>query len=415
MDISIRSCLTAGVAAITAAAIAFVPSVAETPPAAAPPAPVQVLASDAPIIRVSALPIKPTAQVQPVVTATDLPSLLVEWLQRIIVPPSAGQPFPTPQFPPVVAPTSIGSTIKSVYNAVEPWVRWGFDLAAYAVGWVPYVGWLAPQITIFYNFGERIAHSITFNVADWLDGKISFVQGLVNVGIDTINSFIFLANDQLRFWLPPLPPIHLPFAASQATTEPTVAAATDGVTTAAATLTETTQANEKHIAVKDQELAAAPNEEAAVPDELAAAPNKEAAVPDELAAAPNEKAAVPDELATDATDEEATDATDEVAVNGQKESAVDTAKDEIQAAKEPKTTPSSSTGVSARGEVRGAPNEPTTAAAKVSNGDKKKGDEGPTTKGATESSTDSSATSNDTGAKHDIKGGKKDGTGKKTK
>ena len=187
MDISIRSCLTAGVAAITAAAIAFVPSVAETPPAAAPPAPVQVVSP----------PIKLTAQVQPRVTATNLPDLLVEWLQRVAVPPSAGQPFPTPQFPPVVAPTSIGSSIKSVYNAVEPWVQWGFDLAAYAVGWVPYVGWLAPQITIFYNFGERIAHSITFNIADWLDGNISFVQGLVNVGIDTINSFIFLANDQL--------------------------------------------------------------------------------------------------------------------------------------------------------------------------------------------------------------------------
>jgi hypothetical protein len=141
------------------------------------------------------------------VTATNLPGLLVEWLQRITVPPSAGQPFPTPQFPPVVAPTSIGSSIIWVYNAVEPWVRYGFDVAAYAVGWIPYVGWLAPQITIFYNFGERIARSITYNVANWLDGNISFGQGLVNVGIDTINSFIFLANDQLAFWLPPLPPI----------------------------------------------------------------------------------------------------------------------------------------------------------------------------------------------------------------
>ena len=100
-------------------------------------------------------------------------------------------------------------------------------------------------------------------------------------------------------------------------------------------------------------------------------------------------------------------------MKGQKESAVDTAQDEIQAAKEPKTTPSSSTGVSAQGEVRGTPNE-TTASAKVSNSHKK-GDEGPTTKGATESSTDSPATNNDTGAKHEIKGGKKDGTGKKTK
>jgi hypothetical protein len=143
------------------------------------------------------------------------------------------------------------------------------------------------------------------------------------------------------------------------------------VTTAAATLTETTQGNEKHIAVKDEEPAAAPNEEA-------------------------------------------TDAADEVTVKGQKESAVDTAQDVIQAAKEPKTTPSSSTGVSGQGEVRGTRNETTTASAKVSNGHKK-GDEGPTTKGATESSTDSPATNNDTGAKHEIKGGKKDGTGKKTK
>src|SRR6478736_6901302 len=87
---------------ITAAAIIFVPSVAETPPPAAPPAQVQVVSP----------PIKLTAQVQPVVTATDLPGLLVEWLQRIIVPPSASQPVPTPQFPPVVAPTSIGSSIK---------------------------------------------------------------------------------------------------------------------------------------------------------------------------------------------------------------------------------------------------------------------------------------------------------------
>ena len=71
----------------------------------------------------------------------------------------------------------------------------GFELAAYAVGWVPYVGWLAPQIMIFYNFGERIVRSITFNVADWLGGSISFWQGLANVVVDTINSFIYFAND----------------------------------------------------------------------------------------------------------------------------------------------------------------------------------------------------------------------------
>ncbi len=38
-------------------------------------------------------------QVQPRVTATNLPDLLVEWLQRIAVPPSAGQPVPDAPVP----------------------------------------------------------------------------------------------------------------------------------------------------------------------------------------------------------------------------------------------------------------------------------------------------------------------------
>jgi hypothetical protein len=138
------------------------------------------------------------------------------WAERVVIPPSAGAPFPTPQFLPIVAPTSLGSSIKNIYNAAEPWVRYGFDLAAYAVGWIPYVGCLAPQITIFYNFGERIARSITYNIADFLDGHISFVQGLINVGVDTFNSFVQLGIDQLNFWLPPLPPF--PFAAGQSPT-----------------------------------------------------------------------------------------------------------------------------------------------------------------------------------------------------
>jgi hypothetical protein len=43
-------------------------------------------------------------------------------------------------------------------------------VAAYAVGWIPYVGWLAPQIPIFYNFGERIARSITYTIANGSTG-----------------------------------------------------------------------------------------------------------------------------------------------------------------------------------------------------------------------------------------------------
>jgi hypothetical protein len=64
------------------------------------------------------------------------------------------------------------SAIKNIYNAAEPWVRYGFEVATYAVGWVPYVGWLSPQIMIFYNFGERIVRSIaTGEVIEVLDTR----------------------------------------------------------------------------------------------------------------------------------------------------------------------------------------------------------------------------------------------------
>jgi hypothetical protein len=228
-----RSAMVTGVTMLTASAVVIAPVLSTQQQAPEPT--VRLIASVQPT-RLSPQPLLPTSQrrssetlIGPSVAATDLPNLLVGWLEGIVqhyvVPPSASRPFPTPQFPPVVGGTSIGSSIKNIYNAVEPWVEWGFDVAAYAVGWVPYVGWLAPQIEIFYNFGERIVRSITFNIADWLDGTISFGQGLLNVGVDTVNAFIQLGIDQWNFWLwplPPLPPI-FPLAVEPETEELTIA------------------------------------------------------------------------------------------------------------------------------------------------------------------------------------------------
>ena len=194
MNNSAKKVLITGVTLICAGAIAIAPSV--TPPAPQPPA------------------VQLSAAVQPLAPQVDPFTFIVDWAERIVIPPSLGAPVPAPPTTVTIpTTTSIGGTIKNVYNAIEPWVRYGFELAAYAVGWIPYVGWLAPQITIFYNFGERIARSITFNIADWLDGKISFGQGLINVAVDTFNSFVQLGIDELHFFLPPLPPF--PFAAKQ--------------------------------------------------------------------------------------------------------------------------------------------------------------------------------------------------------
>jgi hypothetical protein len=207
MAILLRPLISATVVASVAATIAIAPSTQEPRPS---PSAVN--------LRATSQALQLTAAVQPLVAPTEVPGLLVDWLQRVIIPPSASAPFPTPHFPPNVSPFSLGSSIKWVYDAVEPWVEWGFDVAAYAVGWIPWVGWLAPQISIFYDFGEMIVRSITFNIADWLDRQISFGQGLRNVAVDTINSFIFLANAQLAFWLPPLPPIP-PFPGSLTTVQ----------------------------------------------------------------------------------------------------------------------------------------------------------------------------------------------------
>jgi hypothetical protein len=218
-----------GVAVVAATAITFGPTV--NPPTAA---------GDPPAVQRTTTLVTLSAQFTPLAIPVDAPALLTDWIQRVIVPPSFGAPVPTPQFPPIVAPTSIGTSIKGIYNAVEPWVQYGFDLAAYAVGWVPYVGWLAPQITIFYHFGERIARSITFNIADWLDGRISFGQGLVNVGVDTFNSFVQLGIDQWNFWLPSLPPLP-PFPFASTPPEPT---AIEPLTTAVDSLAVTTPSEE---------------------------------------------------------------------------------------------------------------------------------------------------------------------------
>jgi hypothetical protein len=213
MNISVRSALIASVTTLTIGAVAAAPSVQPLPP----PRPAIHL----------------TAAVQPLAAPPVFTpgAFFANPTQRFVFLPSAGQPFPTPVFPPVIGGTSIDSTIKNVYNAIEPWVQWGFEVAAYAVGWIPYVGWLAPQINIFYNLVERIVRSGVFNFADWLGGNGSALQNLGQFGVDTINSFIFFANDQIHFWLPslpPLPPLPPIFGGSLTTTTATTSAAATG-------------------------------------------------------------------------------------------------------------------------------------------------------------------------------------------
>jgi hypothetical protein len=218
MKISVHSILTAGVAVVMAGAITTASSIQPSPPQPSPPsvAAIQLTAA----VQATA----PTLNTLTPNTQLALPKIdltyLLDYAARVVLPPSLGAALPAPPSSTTTpTPTDINSFIKNTYNAIEPWVRYGFELATYAVGWIPYVGWLSPQIMIFYSFGERIARSDVFNLDDWLFGPLPFVQGYINNAVDKWNAVVQLGIDQWNFWLPPLPPLPpLPLAASQTTT-----------------------------------------------------------------------------------------------------------------------------------------------------------------------------------------------------
>lgn len=111
--------------------------------------------------------------------------------------------------PAAVIPVSWATAIENFYNVAEPYVAYGFNLASYFAGWLPYVGILAPQINFFYNLFEPMVQAALFNSLDWLSGTITFSQGLSNFWSATsasINQFLYTEWYWIRSFFPPLPP-----------------------------------------------------------------------------------------------------------------------------------------------------------------------------------------------------------------
>ncbi|MFY2861675.1 PE family protein [Mycobacterium sp. THU-M104] len=108
----------------------------------------------------------------------------------------------------ILAP--LGTAIENAYLAVEPWVAYGFDLVSYGVRWLFLIGILAPQINYFYYLFEPMVRGVLFNTIDFLDGTVSFGQGLNNIYAATtasINQFVTTETNWFHSLFPPLPPI----------------------------------------------------------------------------------------------------------------------------------------------------------------------------------------------------------------
>lgn len=211
MNVSVRSYLLVGAAAVTATAVTLTP--------------VQIMPADV------AVPAKPSS-VQPQLSQSMVDLLAAAGRMTAALPvgaaPSSGAApaFGTAPAAAVTAgPTAdalafpgIESAIINTYLFGEEWVDYAVDLAAYAVGWIPGIGLLAPQIPMLYDFGEAIVASVVYNVAYLIGGSVTLVQGISNVINDSIAAGVALANAEIDWvggFLPPLPP--LPFAATETT------------------------------------------------------------------------------------------------------------------------------------------------------------------------------------------------------
>lgn len=231
MTVSVRSYLMAGAAAATATAIVLTP--------------VQAMPGDITV------PAQPTSAQQPLSQAmVDLLAAASRMTAALPNPTLPNPTLPTPSangVAPAAAVTAtpsanalafpgIENAIINTYDTVEGWVAYGVSLAEWAVGWVPLVGLLAPQIGMLYNFGEAIVGSAVYNFAHWIGGNVNFIQGINNVINDAFTAGINLVNAEIDWvlsFLPPLPP--LPFSV---TADASTLATATSLDTLRTTLTE---------------------------------------------------------------------------------------------------------------------------------------------------------------------------------
>jgi hypothetical protein len=197
MTVSARSILTAGITTITATAIVVAPSVAPPPPSAPPT--VELAAQTRPLVQKPFAALVAAAVQQQSQTANVAAPLVDQQATAALL-----------AFP------GISQAIKDIYNFAEYWVDYGVDVAEYFVNWIPFGYLISPQIDIIYQSIERVVRSITFNIADFIGGSVSFVQGVRNVIRDSINAGIYFLNREISYgfgFLPPLPfgPPQIPY------------------------------------------------------------------------------------------------------------------------------------------------------------------------------------------------------------
>jgi hypothetical protein len=223
MTVSVRSYLTAGMAAVVVGAMAIAP--------VQPSAPSSITVDS---LRLS-------AAVQPLVNQVNTAAATL----------GQGDPVaPVRQLQPQASATANNAASDAIDNIYQWVLYWGnyfaLDLGPYLLGWIPFGYLISDQIYIWYpNFTIPVADSFVYDFLDpvvndfwnptvWRDGLTAIAQTAVSsLGVvGTQEVAYFWSLQWFPFPLPPLPP--LPFAALN------VPAAAAGADATVAQKTETT-------------------------------------------------------------------------------------------------------------------------------------------------------------------------------
>lgn len=122
---------------------------------------------------------------------------------------------------PAVNLTAVGDVIINTYDAFEPWVAYGFELADWALSFVPGLWWIAPAIDLAYFTAEPLVQSLVYSFAYLIDGNFDLIGPTLADGLTSAAAnFVLFAIDWLYSIVPfpPLPPFP-PFPGIAAATE----------------------------------------------------------------------------------------------------------------------------------------------------------------------------------------------------
>ena len=188
MTVSVRSSLAAGLAAATLGAVVLVP--VSTP-------------------RTDALTLSTDAFTW---SSIELSSIELSAAVAPLLAPFTSATAAVNPGPVAAATGSAGEAIINTFNAVEPFVQYGFELAAWATGYLPWpIGWLGQQIDIAYNTGEPIVQALVYSFAYLIDGQFDLIGLTLSYGLNlAVTNFVEGEIAWLLSFLPPLPPLPPP-------------------------------------------------------------------------------------------------------------------------------------------------------------------------------------------------------------